>query len=80
MHVGRSKVDYNLSSGNPESHGLQCRDGPEQAFLDCGIGKPDQMYPEAVGNVHFDCYRNGFYSDTFGAMNVYYHDLYAFCH
>ncbi len=69
MHVSRSKVDDYLFSWNPETHGLQGRYCPEQAFFYCGICKPDKMNSYAAGHVNFNSYRYGVDSDAFCAMN-----------
>ena len=75
VEVGRGQVNDYLLAGNVEPPGLQRRHRAQEAFLDGGIGKTDQMDSHAKRDVHFHSYGNGVYSHAFGAMNVYEHKL-----
>ena len=73
MHVGGSKIDDNLLSGNMIAQRLEGSDGSQQTFLHGNVSHPYKMDSYPRGDVNLDGHRNGIDADAFGAIDVYQH-------
>ena len=74
VDIGRSQINDYLLAGDPESHGLKRRYGPEQTFLDGGVCQTYQMNSQTLTDVCLDDHGYGIDSDAFCAVDVYKHN------
>jgi hypothetical protein len=78
VHIGRRQVDHYLFSGDVEAPGLQGRYGPQETFLDGGIGQTDQVKAYAELDFYLDRHGHRLDAHALGSMDVDQHILILF--
>ena len=77
VHVGRGQIDDDFPARNPESPGLESRNGPQEALLDGGVRQADQMDPDAGRDIDFNGYRDGIDADAFRPVDIDEHTVFS---